>query len=156
MRVPLVCSWPGGGREGSVSAALGELVDIAPTFLELAGIEAPQRMQGRSLWPLLTGAASEHREYVRCEYYRALNPDAPGREHLQGNYATMIRDRRHKLVCYHDRTAGELFDLEADPGEFDNLWDDPASAELRFGLLQENFATLARAVDIGPRQVTTF
>ena len=156
VRVPLVCSWPGMVREGAVSAALVELIDIAPTLLELAGVEAPQRMQGRSLWPLLTGAASEHREYVRCEYYRALNPDAPGREHLQGNYATMIRDRRHKLVCYHDRTAGELFDLEADPGEFDNLWDDPASADLRFGLLQENFAALARAVDIGPRQVTTF
>jgi len=156
VRVPLVCSWPGMVREGAVSAALVELIDIAPTLLELAGVEAPQRMHGRSLWPLLIGAASEHREYVRCEYYRALNPDAPGREHLQGNYATMIRDRRHKLVCYHDRTAGELFDLEADPGEFDNLWDDPASADLRFGLLQENFAALARAVDIGPRQVTTF
>ena len=113
-------------------------------------------MQGRSLWPLLTGAASEHREYVRCEYYRALNLDAPGREHLQGNYATMIRDRRHKLVCNHDRTAGELFDLDADPGEFGNLWDDSASADLRFGFLQENFAALARAVDIGPKQVTTF
>ena len=156
VRVPLVCSWPGKVREGAVSDALVELIDIAPTLLELAGIEAPPRMQGRSLWPLLSGAASEHREYVRCEYYRALNPDAPGREHLQGNYATMIRDQRHKLVCYHDRAMGELFDLETDPGEFNNLWDDPASADLRFGLLQKNFDALARAVDIGPRQVTTF
>ena len=40
---------------------------------------------------------------------------------LQSNYAPTIRDWLHKLVCYHDRAAGELFDLEVDPAEFDNL-----------------------------------
>ena len=96
VRVPLICSWPGHVREGSVCDALVELMDIAPTLLELAGVAAPERMQGRSLWPLLTGQAQTHRAYVRSEYYRALNPDAPGREHLQGTYGTMIRDQRYK------------------------------------------------------------
>ena len=156
VRVPLICSWPGQVREGVICDALVELVDIAPTLLELAGVPLPERMQGRSLWPLLTGAAAEHRDFVRSEYYRALNPDAPGREHLQGTYATMIRDRRYKLVAYHDRDIGELFDLEIDPGEFDNLWTDPAYADLRFTLLKRNFDALAHAVDIGPKQVTQF
>lgn len=156
VRVPLICSWPGQVREGVICDALVELVDIAPTLLELAGVPLPERMQGRSLWPLLTGAAAEHRDFVRSEYYRALNPDAPGREHLQGTYATMIRDRRYKLVVYHDRDIGELFDLEIDPGEFDNLWTDPAYADLRFTLLKRNFDALAHAVDIGPKQVTQF
>jgi len=156
VRVPLICSWPGQVREGVICDALVELVDIAPTLLELAGVPLPERMQGRSLWPLLTGAAVEHRDFVRSEYYRALNPDAPGREHLQGTYATMIRDRRYKLVVYHDRDIGELFDLEIDPGEFDNLWTDPAYADLRFTLLKRNFDALAHAVDIGPKQVTQF
>ena len=156
VRVPLICSWPGQVREGVICDALVELVDIAPTLLELAGVPLPERMQGRSLWPLLTGATAEHRDFVRSEYYRALNPDAPGREHLQGTYATMIRDRRYKLVAYHDRDIGELFDLEIDPGEFDNLWTDPAYADLRFTLLKRNFDALAHAVDIGPKQVTQF
>ena len=156
VRVPLICSWPGHVREGSVCDALVELMDIAPTLLELAGVAAPERMQGRSLWPLLTGQAQTHRAYVRSEYYRALNPDAPGREHLQGTYGTMIRDQRYKLVCYHDRALGELFDLEEDPGEFDNRWDDPAYADVRFALLKQNFDALAQAVDIGPKQVTQF
>ena len=156
VRVPLICSWPGQISAGAVSDALVELVDIAPTLLELVGVTAPARMQGRSLWPLLTGAATGHRDFVRSEYYRALNPDSPGREHLQGSYATMIRDQRYKLVCYHDRAMGEFFDLEADPGEFDNLWDDPDHAEVRFALLKQNFDALANAVDIGPKQVTQF
>ncbi|MEE3258103.1 MAG: sulfatase-like hydrolase/transferase [Candidatus Latescibacterota bacterium] len=156
VRVPLICSWPGQISAGAVSDALVELVDIAPTLLELVGVTAPAKMQGRSLWPLLTGVATGHRDFVRSEYYRALNPDSPGREHLQGSYATMIRDQRYKLVCYHDRAMGEFFDLEADPGEFDNLWDDPDYAEVRFALLKQNFDALANAVDIGPKQVTQF
>ena len=156
VRVPLICSWPGRVQEGHVCDALVELMDIAPTLLELAEVPAPDRMQGRSLWPLLTGQTQTHRAYVRSEYYRALNPDAPGREHLQGTYGTMIRDQRHKLVCYHDRAQGELFDLQEDPGEFGNRWDDPAYADVRFALLKQNFDALAQAVDIGPKQVTQF
>ncbi|NKB69984.1 MAG: sulfatase-like hydrolase/transferase [Candidatus Latescibacteria bacterium] len=158
VRVPLICSWPGQVRAGVRSAALVELIDIAPMLLQLAGVEAPSRMQGRSLWDLLTGQANDqaHRPYVRSEYYRALNPDAPGREHLQGTYGTMIRDQRYKLSVYHDRAQGELFDLQADPGEFDNLWDDPAHGEVRFRLLKASFDQLAQAVDIGPVQTTMF
>jgi arylsulfatase A-like enzyme len=158
VRVPLVCSWPGHIREGVVSDALVELIDIVPTLLQLAGVAVADRIQGRSLWPLLTGAseAEDHRAYVRSEYYRALNPDVPGREHLQGSYGTMIRDRRYKLVCYHDREMGELYDLTADPGEFNNLWDDPASSQVRFRLMKQSFDALANAVDIGPKQVTQF
>ena len=158
VRVPLICSWPGQVREGAQSDALVELIDIAPTLLQGAGLDVPPRMQGRSLWDILRGRGKdeEHRQYVRSEYYRALNPDAPGREHLQGTYGTMLRDRRYKLAVYHDREQGELFDLRDDPGEFDNLWDDPAHAAVRFRLLKASFDGLARAVDIGPRQTTTF
>ncbi len=64
--------------------------------------------------------------------------------------------RRYKLVCYHDRAQGELFDLAEDPGEFDNRWDDPTCADVRFALLEQSFDALAQAVDIGPKQIVPF
>jgi len=77
---------------------------------------------------------------------------------LQGpqSCATMIRTRRHKLVTYHGHAMGELFDLARDPGEFENLWDDPSHADLRFELTSRSFDALASAVDIGSRRVGRF
>ena len=68
----------------------------------------------------------------------------------------MVRDARHKLVVYHGHDVGELFDLQADPGEFDNLWDDPALTDVRFDLMKKSFDALAFATDIGPKQVTYY
>ena len=158
VRVPLILSWPGKFREGIVSDALVELTDVAPTLLQAADIPAPESMQGRSLLALLGGEVSpgRHRESVRCEYYRALNPNVEGRNEFRGSYATMIRDRRYKLVTYHGRTSGELFDLHEDPGEFDNRWDDDDLSDVRFRLLKESFDALALSVDVGPKQVMAF
>ena len=139
---------------GLVSNALVELIDIAPTILELAGLPLPHGMQGRSLLPILQGQAEphQHRDFVRCEYYRALNPDAPGRDEYEGSFATMYRDERYKVVVYHGHEQGEIYDLQEDPGEFNNLWDDPGSAGLRFDLVRRNFDALAFSVDTGPPQ----
>jgi arylsulfatase len=158
VRVPLIFSWPGHFRSGLVSDALVELTDITPTLLEICGLPWPERMQGRSLLPLLTGAANlhQHRDFVRSEYYRALNPDVPGRHDFDGTYATMIRDARYKLVVYHGHEIGELFDLRTDPWEFRNLWDDPDYADVRFDLMKKSFDALALAVDIGPEQVAYY
>ena len=148
VRVPLIFSYPGRFREGWVSDALVEVTDKVPTLLELAGLEVPERIQGRSLLPLLTGRTEmdEHREAVRCEYYDALDmPD--------GTFATMYRDRRHKLVVYHGHGLGELYDLMNDPGEFENLWDEPDAQGLKLDLLQRSFDTSMLGMDRGPRRV---
>ena len=156
----LIISWPAKLKQGLVSDALVEMVDLAPTLLELTGLEldasgAPGKMHGRSLVPILTGAAdpSRHRDLVHCEYHRAIRG--------MPSYGTMVRTRRHKLVVYHGAGLGgdglgELFDLEKDPGEFENRWDDPAYAELKLELLLKSFDATVRATDIGPRRVGSY
>lgn len=68
----------------------------------------------------------------------------------------MIRDERYKLVVYHGHPVGELFDLDDDPWEHVNLWDEPSHAEVRFRLMKESFDRTAFAVDLGPEQTTYF
>ena len=142
-RVPLIWRWPGRFVAGLRSDALVELTDIAPTLLEIAGLPVPEETQGRSLLPILRGAApsDEHRDYVRCEYLDAV--DFPG--HTR---ATMYRNRRWKLNVYHNHGLGELYDMQADPHEFDNLWDSPDHRELvrDDGLLQASFNATVMAL----------
>jgi arylsulfatase A-like enzyme len=163
VRVPLLWSWPGHLTQGQQSDALVELTDIVPTLLDLAGLPVPQRVQGRSLLPILIGAAEPgtHRPYVRSEFFGALGDPpnrTPGAEGTTtpGTYATMIRDRNHKLVVYHGLGAGELFDLQEDPEEFVNLWDSPAHAGVRFELVRQSFDALALATDVGPPKTAGF
>ena len=148
VRVPLILAWPGTIRAGLVSDALVELTDLAPTLLQAAGAPVPEWMQGRSLLPLAGGGADprRHRDAVLCEYFDAL--DAP-----DATRATMYRERRYKLVVYHGHGLGELYDLEQDPGEFDNLWDDPAQAALKADLLLQSYAAAMNAVDVGTRRI---
>ena len=158
VRVPLIISWPGKYQEDAQIDSLVELTDIAPTLLEACGVATGREMQGRSLLPFLQHGRSErpHRDHVRAEYYHTLNPDSPGRDNWEGSYATMIRDRRYKLVTYHGHNVGELFDLDADPEEFDNRWEDPALADVRFDLMKKSFDDLAFAVDLGTPQRFAF
>ncbi len=150
VRVPLILSYPDQFKQGLQSSALVELVDIVPTLLEIADLPIPETMQGQSLLPILTGStnADYHRDSVRSEYCKVLS----GTE----SYATMIRDQRYKLINYHGHELGELFDLEHDPGEFDNLWTNSDYREIRFRLMQQNFDALAFAVDIGSPRVSGF
>ncbi len=153
IRVPLVISWPARAKQGGHDDSLVELVDIVPTLLEAAGIEVPTRMQGKSLLRRLTGdthRTEKHRDYVRCEYYRALN--AAWRPHFEGSYGTMIRNDRFKLSVYHGHEFGELYDLHNDPCEFENLWASRQHRDVKLHLMKENFDRLALAVDTGPEQ----
>ena len=147
VRVPLIISWPGRFKQGIRSHALVELVDIAPTLLDMAGLAIPGAMQGKSLLPILDGKADpdRHRDFVRSVFYQVL--EGPQ------SYATMIRTHEYKLVNYHGHETGELFDLVKDPHEFENQWDNPEYAAVRFDLMKRSFDALAFAVDTGPPRV---
>ena len=143
---------------------LVELVDIAPTLLEIAGLEPPKTLHGRSLLPLLRGrkAGAEHRPLVRCEYYRALNParaQPPNRSTPRSSGPATppwFAPPRYKLVTYHGTGLGEPFDLHTDAGEFDNRWHDSALAGVRHDLLLQGLDALALATDLGPPQTANY
>ena len=98
------------------------LVDIAPTLMQAAGLPVPASMQGSSLWPILTGEAdpTHHKSHVVCEFNDALG----SARIATPSHGSMFFDGRFKHNVYHGTGLGELFDLENDPGEFENLWDD--------------------------------
>ncbi len=109
IHVPLIISWQNHIKPGRRASALVELIDIAPTLLDAAGLPRYAGMQAKSLWSLLMGDASlDHlHDDLYCEYYNAWShKDA---------HATMVRTDRYKLVAYHGQHTGELYDLETDP-----------------------------------------
>lgn len=144
VHVPLIISWPEGYRTNLRSDALVELVDLAPTILDALGPATPKDMQGKSLHRLLCGdiEPDRHKDHVVCEYYDAV--DLP-----RGSHATMCFDGRYKSVLYHDAHEGEIFDLQADPGEFDDLFTDPEFAAEKAAILQKHCDALMSTVSAG-------
>lgn len=133
IHIPFLVRWP-----GRIAPArrreLIETVDLVPTLLELCGLTVPDRVQGRSLAPLLAGAPYSAREMVfaenaipevitanSMEYAYGPGKGVAGIRHPD---AKMVRTARWKLTHYPGH-GGELYDLENDPGETRNLYSDP-------------------------------
>jgi arylsulfatase A-like enzyme len=113
IRVPLTITWPGHIKP-AVRNELVSLIDILPTLCDLADIDRPDGIDGRSLRPLITQGASSDpswREAVYGEYYGKQNWRVPIR---------MVRTGRWKYVRYLD-DGEELYDLQFDPHELHNL-----------------------------------
>ncbi len=150
VRVPLVMSWPERFASGLRSDALVELIDLAPTLLECAEMPMELGIQGRSLLPILSGqaASDRHREFVFSEYYNAwTHADA---------YSTMLRTRDEKIVVHHGQTVGELYDLQTDPDEFVNLWNEPDETDRKLRLLQAAFDASVFTMDPLPPRLGPF
>jgi len=148
IRMPFVLSYPRAVGSGQALDRIVTNVDIAPTLLEAAGVEVPPRMQGRSFWRDLTGAAEARadRESDRDRdtegfYYRYWMHD--DRSHQVGAHYG-YRTHRYTLIFFYNDGLGlpgcsdrrfaqewELYDLEADPEELLNVADDPTYAQVR-------------------------
>jgi arylsulfatase A-like enzyme len=126
IRLPFIVRWPGKTPPGSNSSALQSLVDLAPTFLKAAEGEIPGWMQGVDQSDVWSGQKAAARDSAICEFRHQ-----PTKVHLR----TYI-ENRYKITIYRDQTYGELFDLETDPGEMHNRWDDPDYAEIKSRLMQ--------------------
>jgi arylsulfatase A-like enzyme len=136
IHVPFLVRWPGRVAPARRSELI-ETVDLAPTLLDLCGLAAPDRVQGRSLAPLLAGAPYTTREMVfaenaipevitanSMEYAYWPGKGVAGIRHPD---AKMVRTARWKLTHYPGH-GGELYDLKNDPGETRNLYSDPEAS----------------------------
>lgn len=134
--VPLIVRDPRAAADatrGQADERLVETIDALPTFLEALGLPAADhRLEGRSLIPLLQGAQPQWREFAVSEYDYAFQ--APARERLQRPLDScrmyMVRSERWKYLAY-DGFRAQLFDLEQDPHELNDLGQDPAFASVR-------------------------
>ncbi len=125
IKLPFIVRQPNAVPAGVQSDALQSLVDLPVTFLETAGIPVPRDMTGVDQGPVWRGEAESARDHIICE-----NHHEPTTIHVK----TYV-DERYKLTVYYKHPCGELFDLQEDPGEVRNLWDDPASSELKAELV---------------------
>jgi len=132
LRMPLLVRWPGVSTPAAVNRDLVQNLDFGPTFLDIAGADAPGDMQGCSLVPLLRGRhPAGWREAVYYHYY-----EHPAVHNVQRHCG--VRTKRHKLAHFYRLGEWELYDLEMDPDEMKNVYDDPAYtdvvADLKAGL----------------------
>ena len=133
-RMPLIVHWPEGVDPGMVSEYLVQNLDLAPTILELAGAEVPDRMQGRSMVPLLRGEnPADWRDAVYYQYYEG--PELPGSWHAVARHYG-IRTDRYTLAHFPDHDEWELFDLEADPDQLTSVYGNAEYADVQEYLKQ--------------------
>jgi arylsulfatase A-like enzyme len=125
-RTPFLVQWPGVIQPGSVNKDMVSNLDIAETMLDMAGVDIPTDMQGRSMVPLLKG---RHPLNWRKEHYYHYY-EYPGSHMVKRHYG--ISTQRYKLVhFYYDIDEWELYDRESDPLEMKNFYNDPSYASVK-------------------------
>ena len=122
MRTPLIMRLPKGfDRKGDITEMV-QNIDYAPTFLELAGVPVPEDIHGVSLLPLLKG---EHPQNWRNALYYHFY-EYPAEHMVKRHYG--VRTDRYKLIhFYNDIDMWELYDLQSDPMEMHNIYNEPVS-----------------------------
>lgn len=125
VKIPFIMRWPKGIPGNQVTDSLINQVDIVPTILEAIGLDVPEHIDGVSALPMLQKNVDTARDYTIVEC-----TDDPDTLRLK---TVVTKDR--KLTYYHGKDFGELYDLEKDPDEFTNLWNNPAYAADKFRLM---------------------
>ncbi|OZU88268.1 sulfatase [Virgibacillus indicus] len=125
IKVPMIVRYPDKVPNNRRSSSIQSLVDLAPTFLNLANLPVPKTMTGIDQSSVWLGERERLRNHAICE-----NRHEPTTVHLK----TFV-DERYKITVYYNQKHGELFDLKDDPNEINNLWENPSFKELKSELL---------------------
>ena len=120
LRMPFMVKYPERIKAGSVNEDIITNIDFAPTLLELAGITTTQKMQGTSFVPVLEGNTPNNwQDAMYYHYY-----EFPFWHHVQPHYG--IRTQKYTLAhFYYNIDVWELYDLEKDPNQMNNIYNDP-------------------------------
>jgi len=148
LRTPLIVRWPGVVRPGGTNVDIVSNLDFAETFLDLAGVEVPDDMQGRSLVPILQGQTpADWRKSFYYQYY-----EYPAVHSVRRHYG--VTDARHKLIHFYPNPwdpdpidEWELYDLGSDPKELKSVYGDPSYAEVQ-KRLEGELARLRRELKV--------
>ncbi|MEK3883285.1 sulfatase [Paenibacillus sp. PL2-23] len=145
LRMPFVVRYPRAIQPGTVATAMALNVDFPVTFLDFAGVDIPEDMQGHSLRPIFAG---EEPEGWRTSMYYRYWMHLDKYHNVYSHYG--LRTDRYKLIYYYAEALGssgsieekrqpewELFDLEEDPYEINNVYGNPNYAERVSALKQE-------------------
>ncbi len=139
LRMPFLVRWPGVVSPKSVNRDLVQNLDFAPTILEIAGVEIPENIQGRSLVPLLRGTTPP--DWRKSVYYHFY--EDKGAHKVPRHYG--IRTDRYKLIHYYKIHEWELFDLVKDPLELVSVYFRPEYKDIERSLAIQLDTLRARA-----------
>ncbi len=138
-RIPLIFRYPKALPQGVRRHEVVEHVDLYPTFCDLAGLPTPNTVQGRSLLPLMKGKSA----------------DWPNTAFSELGEKVLVRQEQYKLTFYSGQ-AKELYDIEKDPREWDNLIGKPGSDAIATRLTQLRDQWMARTQPDVRRQVQPY
>jgi arylsulfatase A-like enzyme len=118
LRTPLLIRWPGVIKAGSRNGDIVSPVDFAGTFCEIAGIDAPTDLHGRSMASILKGQTPK--DWRKSFYYHYY--EYPGYHWVRRHFG--VADGRYKLIRFYEQDVDqwELFDLKTDPNEMKSVY----------------------------------
>ena len=124
-RTPILMRYPKEIKPGTHIDELVQNLDFAPALLDYAGLEIPGDMQGESFRKMVSGESSEWRDAIYYTYY-----EYPSVHMVKRHYG--IRTGRYKLIhFYYDVDEWEMYDLEKDPAEMNNIYADEQYSSVR-------------------------
>ena len=125
LRTPILMRYPKEIKKGIEINELIQNLDFAPTFLDYAGIEIPSNIQGKSFRNIVNQTHSEWRDAIYYTYY-----EYPSVHMVKRHYG--VRTHRYKLMhFYYDIDEWEMYDLEEDPSEMNNIYDNPEYVNIK-------------------------
>ena len=143
-RTPLLIQWPGHIEPGSVSTSMVQNIDFAPTLLDAAGIVPKDAMHGVSLLPVFNKPGYLQDRDLYYHFY-----ENPGFHGVARHYG--VHTGRYKLIHYYRNDEWELFDLESDPQELENLYGQ-AGYENVINDLEKRLAALRRQYQVPEKE----